>query len=402
MELDYGNGYVAGGKSTDAIRIKAHSGLEFPGVDQPIENNAVLDGGVFGAGHLPARLMSVRQDFGDGSTRAQIAAAFSPGVTRTLTSDNGTSLAYRVLDLIFNSQNLTGTPDVTVVMGSDLACPEGATLTASIAGGGGWAAESIQTQNAVEDGTTGLLLTAQATSDGWELAPIQTFPSFSGRITAIQYRIRTAFAAQQAQLQVWNASAELLSTKVLSASDITLGLHKITLDAPVACSPGGTWYWGLRLFDTRGTFGIRFAYSNGDYAAGALTTPVGSGEAAGDDLTFAVYGQILNAGVGTVTFDADTDVPCAPAISCVLGFAADDLVLTGDGWTTTLHGPYAANASIVVDARNYTVTVNSVDAISDFERTGDWPEVTPGSNTITIAPAAATTVQWKPRRLGLI
>jgi len=172
---------------------------------------------------------------------------------------------------------------------------------------------------------------------------------------------------------------------------------------PLICVAGSTWT--LYITNTRALpFTLGLAYSNGDYAAGALTTPEGSGESAGDDLTFAVYGQTLDAGVGTVTFDADTDVPCAPQIACVIGVGADDLVLTGDGWETTITGPFVEGDVVVIDARNFTVAINGDEeaGIEAFDRTGRWPSLQPGSNTIEVAPAAATQVQWKPRREGLI
>lgn len=399
--IDYGNGYVAYARTTGDVRLQpGHSGLSFPTVEQPVSENAVVDGSVLGSTRIKGR-RTVHPLYFRTATRAQIAYAFSPGVARTMTTAIG-SMPYYVEDVIFMSANLKGPQEVRIIAASPLACPEGATRAASIVGGGGWAAESVQVQNAVEDGTSGLVLTANEVGT---LRLSQKFAATTCRNTAFEYRVRQAPSAAiaEAYLTILDASFAQLHQQALDVSaDFTVALHKIALTNPVVTVNGANTHAQLLLIGQPG-FTIALAYSNGDYASGHLETPSGSGESAGDDLTFKVYGQVLDAGVGTATFDADTDVPCAPVISCVIGaVGAATLVLTGTGWTTTITGPFVTNDVIVVDARNFTVTVNGVGAIARFVRTGDWPEVSPGSNTFTVAPAAATTVQWKPRRLGLI
>ena len=198
--------------------------------------------------------------------------------------------------------------------------------------GSGWTAESIQVQNAVEDGTAGLLLSSGAyDSSSYRVDCQQTFPTFTGRITAIQYRVRAAPSqpTMSAYLGVYNGAQFVFFG--MAASDFTVGLHKFTLPSSVDITAGTTGYVRL-IIDAAAAFTIRLAFSNGDYAAGALTTPYGSGEAAGDDLTFAVYGQTqlgfnqtvgvtaINAGAGTAKVDTMALVPY-DEWSCVTGFS---------------------------------------------------------------------------------
>lgn len=131
MQLDFGNGIVAGGSSADDYpRIIGHSGLDFPEVEQAMLENAITDGGVLGGARSRMRRMTVALDFGYSTTRAAVAAAFTPGVTRTL--DNGTlTIDYVVDSLTFATTNLTQPLRVTVSMVSQDAYPEGDVITAT-------------------------------------------------------------------------------------------------------------------------------------------------------------------------------------------------------------------------------------------------------------------------------
>lgn len=124
FSLDFGNGIVAGGKSSDTYRVFGHSGLEYPIVEQKANENAILDGGVLGSQRGAMRRMTVALDLGPNVTRREAALLFSPGVLRTMTSPLGT-IDYKVEDFDHFEQNLTGDTLVSVTMLSEMAYPLG-------------------------------------------------------------------------------------------------------------------------------------------------------------------------------------------------------------------------------------------------------------------------------------
>lgn len=411
--LDFGNGIVAGGHASDAVRIAEHSGLDYPDVEQGLTENAVQDGGVLGAGRAAMRLMRLALDFDSTYTRRAVAQAFTYGVERTLTSTYG-SMPYKVIGLGFASGNLTHPLRLLLTIVSPLACPEGDTLTATIAGGDGWDASGMLYSYAVADGYDQLTFLGAGT---YEIGKGVLFSiAAPKKVESIKLYLGAAVN------RTWDITADIrpvtggvpgaaVASKTRSiALTSTVTEFEFVLDSPVELAAGDYVFSGFseQAFDWWNE--LRFATDStlGDVDASAMTwawryvDPMVLMADDTCDLKFEVTGRSVSGGVGSVTFDANTDVPCAPQITCVIVVGAADLVLTGGGWVTTVHGSFVTNDVIVVDARNFTVKVNGVDALADFVRTGDWPQLSPGSNTITVAPAAATSVQWKPRRLGLI
>lgn len=124
VSLNFGNGVVAGGHSTDSVRIKGHSGIEFPDVDLPSDENSLLDGGVVWGSRAKMRRMTVALDFGESMTRREIAAAFAPTEERLLTSARA-SIPYWVERLSFGRENLNDPQTVSLTMLSSDAYPEG-------------------------------------------------------------------------------------------------------------------------------------------------------------------------------------------------------------------------------------------------------------------------------------
>jgi len=217
-----------------------------------------------------------------------------------------------------------------------------------VATGSGWSAESSITENTVDDGTKTI------SSLGGTLDVRQSFAAFTGQITAIEFTIDAAPVVSSMLLKIFkNATVESWML-----SDFTTGTKKFVLPAPYPVSSSDTLAFGL--YSSTATIGL--AASNGDYAAGALTTPMGNGESAGDDLTFKVYGQTqlgfvcevevnaLNAGAGTVKHDTDCLIPIdeyACIIAADLGTANRGVLIdsTGDApiaYMTDTSGNFAA------------------------------------------------------------
>jgi hypothetical protein len=402
--LDLGNGIIAYAKGTGAYRLQpGHSGLEYPTVDVPVTENAVLDGAAIGSSRSRGRRM-VLPLWIRGMTRQQIAAAFSPGVERTITSAIG-SMPYYVEDCIFNSTALATAQEVRVAIVSPLAYPEAALTSVTIAGGGGWAAEAISdeqtTSNADYDFGSGAY-SEQITSIG------QTFGASAGeKMTGVALKAGDE-AIGYGTIRVYGV-ADGLPT---GADLYTYGFRAITIPAntetkiPLDYVFPTTGDYAVVLERSEGTALGNVLYNTaGGYAGGQMVIGNGNYEwtaVTGDDLYFKVYTQAVDGGTGSATFTADTDVPVAPVITCTMVTPNDDIVLAGDGWTTTITATLIADDVIEVDAANFTVKVNGVSHLAYFDRSGEWPRVTPGSNTITVTPAAGTSIAFAPRRMGLI
>lgn len=134
--LDFGNGFVAGGRSTDNIRIFDHEGIEAPTLETSVLENAVTDGGTLGDTRATTRRMRISADF-PFHTRKEILRAFRPKVWRTLTSEYG-SIPYKVEVMPeFDSANLTEMPSATIRMISDHAYPLGPAGYVDTGGTGG-------------------------------------------------------------------------------------------------------------------------------------------------------------------------------------------------------------------------------------------------------------------------
>lgn len=413
--VDFGNGVIV---YTDASPgIVGHSGVDEPDFEVATMQNSVTDGGTVGATRLPMRVVTFRVVHDKVWTKAELVAAFSPGVERTITTINGSMPYYVAAPLSFPERRARAEKEFTVTILSPLACPEGDTLTATFEGGtgSGWGAEEVVVSHTTADGYDELTFVG---GGAYEVGKGTKFVTdASQRITGVKLWIASATARDEWLCDVrlhtevvgYPGGTVLASGRALISTTTALTEFLFKFDTPVELASGyeATMYV-YSLDAITWWHELRFATDSGKgYPGGGAFTVTSDGVDFGyvldtaADLKFQVIGQNLDTGTGTVTFDADTDVPCAPKVTCVIVTGDDELVLTGASWTTTITGPFVTGDVIIVDARNFTVTVNGTDALADFVRTGDWPEVSPGSNTITIAPAAATSVTWKPRRLGL-
>ena len=104
VAIDFGNGIVAGGTRTDDVAILGHSGLEYPAVEMSTTESANIDGGIINGSRAKMREMTLLVRFKTLS-RQTITRAFSPGVSRTLSSERG-SMPYTVERVEFREQNL--------------------------------------------------------------------------------------------------------------------------------------------------------------------------------------------------------------------------------------------------------------------------------------------------------
>ncbi len=136
LNIDFGNGITAGGHATDTVRILGYSGFDFPGIEQSITENAVLDGATVGAARATARRMTVHLDFGRAYTRTEIASAFRPNVERTMSTARG-SIPYKVDTLSFDSENTKTDIRALVSMVSRLGYAQGQGQSATLGDGSG-------------------------------------------------------------------------------------------------------------------------------------------------------------------------------------------------------------------------------------------------------------------------
>ena len=141
LTLDFGNGVVAGGKSTDDVRIISHSGLDYPTLETAMIENSVLDGGVLGTPRSKMRRMTLLLDFGTAYTRNTAAAAFSPGVLRTLTSPRGT-IDYYVDAFTPTRVALSPSPRASLALIAAEADPQGAEVSETVDTSGNFASYS--------------------------------------------------------------------------------------------------------------------------------------------------------------------------------------------------------------------------------------------------------------------
>jgi hypothetical protein len=206
----------------------------------------------------------------------------------------------------------------------------------------GWLPYSVG--NTVDAGT--LTLKPAVIGFQYVLIAYQTFPTFTGRIARVRYEVDVAptptLTAPGTKLEIRDGSGSIISQVPLTSADFTVGEHTITLPTPIDTETGSTYSIWLFVY-AASTFTIGFAYSNGDYADGQLTVDVGMGASAGDDLTFAVLGEVpiefassvgiiaTNSGGGTARNDVTALVP------------ADEYALLADVTT-------AADEGLLLDA----------------------------------------------------
>jgi len=222
-----------------------------------------------------------------------------------------------------------------------------------VATGSGWSAESSLAENTVEDGTR------TKTFENTNIGFVQGFAAFGGRVTAAEFTVDTLPASGTTNwiLEILNGSTVLGSTRF----DLVSGLNRVDLEPPVTITAAMTTYFRVRS-EWVGTIGARtigVAYSNGDYAGGALTWLFGASTTAGDDLTFKVYGQTqlgFNSTVGvqatssesskTAQVDYLVRVPTDEGYACITRdfAAAQGIVIDESAPLPQKHNIYLADA----------------------------------------------------------
>lgn len=248
FRLDLGNGLVAGVRSSESIQIMEHSGLEAPGIELPIVQNSILDGGTLGDSRSEARRITLLLQFLSGAapTRYELAALFTPGVQRYLTSPRGW-MPYYV--------EMIGFPDANP------------------------------------------------------------------------------------------------ATRPLRLS--------LSLLSPYGCPLGGP------LLET--------------------------------------------AALGSLSFPSRSDVRCPCVITATMPANGTAVRITTPEGITTLTRAVHTNDVIIIDSETFIVTDGGVNALADFDTTGVWPWLVPGSNDVTAEVLTASgyayapfTVAWKPRLMGFM
>ena len=208
--------------------------------------------------------------------------------------------------------------------------------------GSGWGAESVQTENTVDDGSKTLSSVPDVTTH-W-LRARQTFKGFTGLITAIEYTIDVVQSATTVDpaypaVRIDNGR----SSQTIYGIPATAGTHKVELPTPLDVRTSDTPYFEL-FFMSLSSFTVGLAVSNGDYADGVLTTPSGSGASTGDDLTFKVYGQSPLGFDSTVTVQANCSESSKTAtLSAVTLLPADD-------FAAVYEHAFGANEGVLIEA----------------------------------------------------
>lgn len=258
----------------------------------------------------------------------------------------------------------------------------------------GAGSEPVSVGNAADEGT--LMLYSDPVDDYEVLQFQQTFKTFGGNITSIEYTIDVTTTAPnflRLELALYDETGSL---QWEGPVDHTVGTHVVTLPAPIPVVSGEQWYLAFETVADIGPseYSLGFAHSNGDYADGELVMYMGSGASAGDDLTFAIHGTVplgFNSTVGIIAANAGGG---SAALDTVALVPADEFALLAD----TAHG---TNEGMMVDAMdpdevtvygtNTTGGVEPADQ-EDVEYTG-VPRIWPGTTAIVYdahTPQAAT------------
>lgn len=412
--LDFGNGITGGGRYGDGCdcHIAAHSGLEYPELQVPLRENAILDGGSLGTTRANARRITVLLDFTSTWTRNQVAAAFGPGVTRTLTGTRG-SIAYTVEAFSFPKASRVGRVTASVTMLCEWAYPRAATITLEDTGQLGWAAEAITDQQTTENAD------ATQSSDGNS----QT-REFVGETVARTVGHRTtqfAFKTSQAL-----GDAAYLGIFAVNGSDLPTGspiatVHIGAVAANTEKAVALDWIapatanYAFLVFGAAGDSTVSLRLNNaGGYASGQAVKGLwsaGGGFSAeaitGDDLYFKVYAQQPDTGdTEFVVEDSESEVLCYPLLQATILGTTASLEVTDGTHTLTITpaGGFAANDVVTVDSEVPSVTINGADAMADVVLGSEWPELNPTGTATTIStnPGVAASLSWAPRILGLI
>lgn len=403
--LDFGNGVIAGGSATDAVCIKGHSGLEYPALEVRGAENAVLDGGTIGSTRAGMRRMSVALDFKT-MTRRQIAAAFSPGVERVLSSPDARSIPYFIERVGFEHENLTTRP---------VSCALTLLASGAYFQGGVTTVSSPPGYTNITTGTTAGTQDIGVPSGLNGLCRVwQTFtvgPS-SGEIGLIQFYLHH-YGASTTTVSLCPLVAGLpdFDNPLRSASDSFSGFgqgyyHRC---AGVTAVAAGVYaavieYDGAYAYPVYRADGTVYANGKGGYVD-VVGDPV-DGNSSGGDTTIdwtTIIGVAQAATTLTSTEIASlSDVDCPAVFTIGVGSPASAVTLSDGTRTATLTGAFSANDVVVIDTDNHTVTVNGTNRIAWFDTSGGWPILGRGNTTLSLTPASSLSVQWRPRYLGIL
>lgn len=159
-----------------------------------------------------------------------------------------------------------------------------------------WSAETILTENSVGDSEVEF---TTAGSSVQSVSIHQTFEQMDAKITAVKYEVTEPLLDQlsnecfyKGYIEIGHATDNYIQW--ITEDDLSVGEHIFRFDEDFQITVSDVPYFQIVIWPDEFEANISFLSSNGDYTDGALTTPVGSGEAAGDDLTFAIYGKTFS------------------------------------------------------------------------------------------------------------
>ncbi|MDZ4181160.1 MAG: hypothetical protein U1E29_18310 [Coriobacteriia bacterium] len=214
-----------------------------------------------------------------------------------------------------------------------------------IATGVGYASESVITQNTVDDGTG--TFASEVSAGASRIYLRQSFPAFDGLLTAFEYTIDAAPGSTMhpgfPQLALYRLRGGVYTLTMTIDIPGTVGTHKVSVASPADILASDTVFADLMFYSDGPAYTVGLARSNGDYAGGALSTPIGSGESAGDDLTFKVYGR------RPLGFDSALAMQAKCSESSKTATLSHVGRLPADGFAAVYPAAYAAAEGILID-----------------------------------------------------
>lgn len=339
--LDFGNGIVAGGTSRDAVRILAHSGLWGPDVENNVIENSVLDGGRFGGSRAMMRRVTVRLEFAR-LTRRQVAAAFTPGVLRTMSTERGT-LPYYV-EVPPDFEPLRAVVRCTVSMVSPQAYPLGAMRSH-------YAGDVTVLSIATTDGVVAPTLSSPA---------YQTF-TVPYECAGVDVVLNLNTTATQVLGDMWLATCDGTGKPNLAVTGLDYAVYQLNGSKQWAASirtplSPGVYALGFRTSLASNEFKTKSgnAYTGGDVwkkVDGVLTRQTG----------IDVMGTITTVAAGS--FDSRSDLACSPRIIATMPVATNALTVNTAAGATRLSGSLSQGEQVIIDAAAFRIDSASTEIV---------------------------------------
>lgn len=402
--LDFGNGIVVDGANArvglDAV------GLETPDIDVPVADYGVMDGGMVGASRGLHRQMTIPVFHERVWTREELYRAFAPGTPyaptmRTISSPKA-SMPYRVRGLFFPKSMHDAETAFTVSLVSPWAYPRGPRVTQ----GGSSSGARVYTETLFGNDWT--LLTA---GNGVSLGQTASIPH-NGLLRDIS-------------LLLGGISGTVVRAKVWRLQSGTW--HSVWYSEPVSVSGDPVWRtfpvnW-VNLIGTTATLLIGFEFESGiavrTRSAAAGTNPstgwmkVPGGEWTEDTISDYPVGYAIGAPAAystevAVIYGGEIAAPARlrftpeNPISTQVSFSSRGGAKTAS--FTRLNFPSTQNGLIEIgdDPAKRTLSIAGTNRLGWFDRTKDWPLVTPESSVVEASVPGNLEVSFEPRYMGLI